>query len=252
MTTPARRPSFGRSKAARGLDQFDTPPVALAPLFAQEPLLKGVKAVCEPFCGKGNLVMAMRARGIVVHASDIENRGCPDSRILDFVAMTTRPPDCDILLSNPPFAMRIIERAFGIGFRIVILLMKANFAGTEERYQRLHPRGILRRVYVLAERLQDMHDANFTGEKASQSQEHAWFVLDRDYCGPSVNVPVSIRNPTARMPWQRERILTGICETCARPFQPRRSSARFCSDACRMRAYRRRLSVTASVTESAP
>ena len=37
------RPSFGRSKSERGLDQFDTPPIALAPLFAHEPLLAGVK-----------------------------------------------------------------------------------------------------------------------------------------------------------------------------------------------------------------
>jgi hypothetical protein len=54
-----------------------------------------------------------------------------------------------------------------------------------ERFERLHKPGHLRRVHVLAERLQDMHDANFTGQKASQSQVHAWFVLDRDYCGPA-------------------------------------------------------------------
>jgi hypothetical protein len=48
-----RRPSFGRSKAERGLDQFDTPPIAVPPLFAHEPLLAGVKSVCEPFCGQG-------------------------------------------------------------------------------------------------------------------------------------------------------------------------------------------------------
>ena len=72
-----RRPSFGRSKANRGFDQFDTPPIALDPLFAHEPLLAGAKAICEPFCGKGNLVIAMRGRGITVFASDIQDRGCP-------------------------------------------------------------------------------------------------------------------------------------------------------------------------------
>ncbi len=35
MTKP-RRPTFGRSKAVRGLDQFDTPPIALAPLVFQK------------------------------------------------------------------------------------------------------------------------------------------------------------------------------------------------------------------------
>jgi hypothetical protein len=60
--------------------------------------------------------------------------------------------------------------------------------------------GHLRRVHVLAERLQDMHDANCTGKKAGQSQVHAWFVFDQD-CGPATINPVSIHRPTARMPW---------------------------------------------------
>jgi hypothetical protein len=239
------RPSLGRPKKERGLDQFDTPTIALAPLFAHEPLLAGVRAICEPFCGKGNLVLGMRARGITVHASDIENRGCPDSEILDFFEMTRRPGDCDVLLSNPPFAeaMRIIEHALALGFRVIILLLKANFASTEERFERLHPLGHLRRVHILAGRLQDMHDAAYLakgGKKASQSQDHSWFVLDRNYCGPSLNNHVSIKDPAARMPWASG----AVCETCRQPFQPRRASARFCSQACRQSAYRRRLNVT--------
>ena len=100
--------------------------------------------------------------------------------MLDFLKMTERPPNCDVPLSNPPYrkAMQYIER-----------------------YERLYKLGHLRRIHVLAERLQDMHDANFTGEKASQSQVHAWFVLDRDYRGPATMNPVSIHRPVARMPW---------------------------------------------------
>ena len=125
-----------------------------------------------------------------------------------------------------------------------MLLLKANFTSTAERYERLHKLGHLRRVHVLAERLQDMHDANFTGEKASQSQDHAWFVIDRNYCGQSTIIPVSINDPTARMPWQH----TTACGQCGRAYQPQRSSARFCSPACRQRAhYRKQLSVRLSV-----
>jgi hypothetical protein len=72
------RPSFGRSKAKRGLDLNDTPEIAIAPLFAHEPLVANARIVCEPFCGTGNLVLPMRARGIKVYASDILDRGCPD------------------------------------------------------------------------------------------------------------------------------------------------------------------------------
>ena len=38
----------------------------------------------------------------------------------------------------------------------------------------------------------------FTGKKAGQSQVHAWFVLDRDYCGPATINPVSIHCPAER------------------------------------------------------
>ena len=48
------RPFFGRALAVRGLDCFDTPPIALDPLFVNEPLLAGVRAVAEPFAGRGN------------------------------------------------------------------------------------------------------------------------------------------------------------------------------------------------------
>jgi hypothetical protein len=196
-----RHPSFGRPRAVRGLDCFDTPPVALDPLWAHEPLLANVTRVCEPFCGKGNLVMAMRARGLTVFASDIVDRGCPDSTVLDFRKMTARP--CDVRLSNCAYAdaMGHIEHAGALGFRVVVLLLKLSFLSTTERYERLHKRGHLRRVHVLAERLQDMHDANYTGKKASQSQSHAWFVFDRDYCGRTEINAVSIHQPDARMPW---------------------------------------------------
>ena len=201
------RPSLGRSKADRGHDQFDTPPIALMPLFAHEPLLAGVASICEPFCGKGNLVTAMRERGITVHASDIEDRGCPDSTLLDFLQMKRPPPGCDVLLSNPPFSLaaKIIEHAWKIGFRLVILLMEPSFMHTHSRFAGVHQRGHLRRVYPLAERLRDMHDAKHLakgGKKGSQPRTHCWYVFDQNYRGPATSIPVSISNPAARMPWQ--------------------------------------------------
>jgi hypothetical protein len=204
------RPSFGRSKAERGFDLNDTPPVALAPLFEHEPLLAGVKSICEPFAGKGNLVTPMRARGITVYASDILDRGCPDSTVLDFRQMTQRPPDCDTLVSNPAYdgaagsALEFIEHALKLEFRLIVLLLKLQFLATEERYTRLHPLGHLRRLHIIIERVQGMHDAVHVangGKIAGQSQNHGWFVLDRNYYGkPDLNF-VSINNPTARMPW---------------------------------------------------
>src|SRR4029077_13253993 len=106
-----------------------------------------------------NLVIAMRQRGPVVHASDIVDRGCPDSTVLDFLKMTERPAGCDVLLSNPPYrkAMQYIEHALKLKFRVIALLLKVNFMCTSERYERLHKLGHLRQIHVFAERLQDMH-----------------------------------------------------------------------------------------------
>ena len=46
------RPSFGRTLTIRGLDMFDTPPIAFDPLFAHEPLLRGVTSVASRFAAR--------------------------------------------------------------------------------------------------------------------------------------------------------------------------------------------------------
>jgi hypothetical protein len=53
--------------------------------------------------------------------------------------------------------------------------------------------------------------------------------------------PVSIHQPVARMPWLGGE---NFCEQCRKPYQPQRSSSRFCSEMCRQRAHRKKLSVT--------
>ena len=166
----------------------------MSPLFAHEPLLTGVTDIAERFVGKGNLAFAMRARGITVHAADILDRGCPNSSVKDFFAMTAAPPECRVHLSNPAYrcAMEAVEHSLAIGFDLVIFLLKLQFLCAADRYERVHKLGHLRRVHVFAERLQDMHDAAHIeagGDKAGQS------------CGPAAINPVSINKPAARMPW---------------------------------------------------
>jgi hypothetical protein len=48
------------------------------------------------------------------------------------------------------------------------------------------------------------------------------------------------------MPWLHGGVAN--CEQCRKPYQPQRSSSLFCSQACKQQAYRKRLSVTHSVT----
>ena len=71
----------------------------------------------------------MRERGLTVFASDILDRGCPGSTVLDFRAMTERPPGCGVLISNCPYhgAMGFIEHALALGFRVVVLCSSFHF-----------------------------------------------------------------------------------------------------------------------------
>jgi len=257
VTARRRHVSHGRPKKERGLDQFDTPPKALEPLFEHEPLLRGVTAVCEPFCGTGQLVIPLRRdRGLIVHASDIADRGCPDSTVLDFGQMTERPAGCTVMLTNPAFdgAMGHIEHGWNLGFRLIILLLSTNFLHSAERFERLHKTGHLRRMYPLVERLQGMHDAAHVangGKLGSQPNTHSWFVIDKDYCGPTESIPVSIDRPSERMPWARQRLAQCLNVACPNPsFVPSRADAKFCSAACRQRAFRERASRHAAVTSS--
>jgi hypothetical protein len=204
-----RRPSFGRSRSARSLDCFDTPVTTLAPLFAHEPLLAGVSSVVEPFAGAGNLVVGMRARGLTVFAPDIAPRGCPGCIELDFLKMTARPAGRDVLISNCAYAgaMNFIEHALALEFRVIALLFALQFLCSADRFTRLHGPGHLRRIHIIAERLQGMHDANHLakgGPIASQSQHHCWLIFDRNYCGCAVVNPISPHVPGARMPWADE------------------------------------------------
>src|SRR5262249_17533837 len=50
---------------------------------------------------------------------------------------------------------------------------------------------------------------------------------------------------------QRQAPMTTTCETCRKPFTGRRGSARFCSNRCRVAAYRARAAVTGATPRGA-
>jgi hypothetical protein len=73
------------------------------------------------------------------------------------------------------------------------------------------------------------------GTTMSSMENFAWFRFDaRHSAGPIFHVrdsaPVSPR--------------VSLCVQCGKPYRPQRSDSKVCSDACRQRVYRERLSVT--------
>jgi hypothetical protein len=77
------------------------------------------------------------------------------------------------------------------------------------------------------------------GTTMTGMQNFAWYRFDaRHSVGPRFHAhgsaPVSTR--------------VRICAQCAKAYRPQRTSSQYCSQACKQRAYRKRVSVTSSVT----
>jgi hypothetical protein len=166
-------------------DRYDTPPCAVHALLAVERL---PPRIWEPACGTGNIVRVLRKAGHLVTASDLNDRGCPNSRVADFLDAGTRrlSRHCDAIVTNPPFALAqqfitvALERV-----RLVVMLLRLAFIESVRRAPLLDSGGPLARVHVFANRLPMMHRDGWKGRKASSAIAFAWFVFDRAHSGPA-------------------------------------------------------------------
>lgn len=143
-------------------------------------------AVWEPACGDGALVREIRAMGLKCYASDLIDRGCPDSTVADFYSVTASPAKA--IITNPPFDQinardgkgRWLRHTLAMpGWDYCALLLswdwpaaKANGLGEMLDTQPFSW------CYLMRWKL------DFTGE-GSPPQRNAWFVWDkRDPRGP--------------------------------------------------------------------
>jgi hypothetical protein len=186
-------------KEHRG-DCYDTPPVAVSALLKVESL---PKRIWEPACGTGNIVKALRDAGHHVIATDLNDRGCPNSLSrVDFL-FCGRPywPHCgcgtqsgphacecgyDAIVTNPPFALaeKFVARAIQDAPYVAMLLRLA-FYESDRRSHILDSAG-LARIHVFANRLPMMHRAGWEGRKANSGMAFAWFVWERGHLGPAL------------------------------------------------------------------
>ena len=167
----------------RGLDLYETPPVAVRALLRVEQL---PRRIWEPAAGRGAIVNVLRAAGHEVLASDISDYGDPTHFAnRDFLAETKLPAGVEVILSNPPF--RIVERFTAHALNLcprVILLLRLAFLESERRRGILEGRG-LARVHIFRKRLPMMHRDGWNGRKANSGMAFAWFIWDRAYTGPT-------------------------------------------------------------------
>jgi hypothetical protein len=169
--------------AARGLDLYETPPIAVEALLAVENLPHWI---WEPCAGRGAIANVLRDRGHIVVCSDlVRYDDCPLHFVGDFM-LQTKAPGCDAIVTNPPYqiATEFARHALDLVPRVYLLLRLA-FLESIRRTEILERRG-LARVHVFRKRLPMMHRDNWSGPRASSAIPFAWFVWDRDHCGPTV------------------------------------------------------------------
>jgi hypothetical protein len=167
-------------------DFYDTPPIAVTKLMAAEPDFFGqARTIWECACGTGNIVRQLRAAGHEVIATDLNNRGCYDSRFgIDFLFPMVIPPiECDAIVTNPPFvlAQQFVELAIERAPYVAMLLRLA-FLESERRSNILDD-GALSHIHVFKNRLPMMHRHGWIGKTATSSIAFAWFVWDRAHKG---------------------------------------------------------------------
>ena len=94
----------GRAPLAEHRDDFYcTPPEAVRALLKAE---KFSGTIWEPACGDGAIVNVLRDTGHRVYATDLVDRGCPDSESrVDFLMEQAPSFAIGAIVTNPPYAL---------------------------------------------------------------------------------------------------------------------------------------------------
>jgi len=168
--------------ADRGLDLYETPPVALDALLRVETL---PHYVWEPAAGRGAIVRVLREAGHVVVASDIIHRDFELDFERDFLKETKAPPRTEMILTNPPYryGAEFVEHALTLCQR-VIMLTRFTFLESRRRSGILDT-GTLAAIHLFADRLPMMNRDGWTGPRASSAIPFSWLVWDRNHQGPT-------------------------------------------------------------------
>lgn len=168
------------SFAVRGNDFYATPAVAVEALLRHEKL---PHKLLEPACGDGAIVKILRKRGHKVTATDLIDRGCPDSvGGIDFLQATAKSiGKHDATITNPPFraAEAFVRKSLEVSPRVYMLLRLAFLEGLRWEHRGLAKH--FKRVLVFAPRIPFMHRHDFDADKriSSSAIPFAWFVWEK-------------------------------------------------------------------------
>lgn len=176
-------PDQVQKKERRKDDWYPTgQPEAIRALLARDgDRIRQLGAVWEPACGDGALVREIRAAGLYCCASDLIDRGCPDSFLADYFTM--QDAECPAIITNPPFNLINARDGHGRwlrhtlempGWRYCALLLSWDWpAARANGLGAMLDANPFSYCYLMRWKL------DFTGG-GSPPQRNAWFVFDRD------------------------------------------------------------------------
>lgn len=158
-------------------------PEAVRGLLARDgDVIRACGSVWEPACGDGALVREIRAAGIPCCASDLIDRGCPDSWVADyFTCLRSRGRE---IITNPPYCLinardghgRWLRHTLDMpGWDYLALLLSWDWpAARANGLGAMLEANPFSYCYLMRWKL------DFTGE-GSPPQRNAWFVWRRDW-----------------------------------------------------------------------
>jgi hypothetical protein len=208
-----KRSNFPRAER----DFYPTPYAAVPPLI---PHLDDVRSFAEPCCGDGSLVRHLESFGLrCVYQGDIATGQ-------NALALSSYGK-IDSIITNPPYRRPIMHALIWHFERIAPtwLLLELDWAATKQAIPFMASCSDI----VTVGRLRLIEGTTMNGK-----QNFAWYRFDSHHEGGPV------------FHWHGSALVrrNQICLQCGAPHQATRLNARFCSNACRQRAYRERLNVT--------
>lgn len=183
---PIRRKSQRDERRAHDFYRTGQPEAIRGLLALDGEVIRACGSVWEPACGDGALVRPIRQAGIPCCASDLIDRGCPDSWQADFFnCLRSR---ARAIITNPPYNLinardgqgRWLRHTLDMpGWDYLALLLSWDWpAARANGLGELLDARPFSYCYLMRWKL------DFTGE-GSPPQRNAWFVWRRGWSGPS-------------------------------------------------------------------
>lgn len=169
-----------RGTERKPYDFYATPVDVVTNLLNNYDLPKG--NILEPSAGNGNVIKALRDKGIQNNITAIEIREeeennlniLSDKVIIDNFLDWNPDKDYAVIIGNPPYsiAREFIEKCFEIANEntVIIMLLRTAFLESKSRFEfwQEHP---VTELYVLSKR------PSFTG-KGTDATSYSWFIWD--------------------------------------------------------------------------